>query len=55
MPELFLMFQILTEGQGDLVYSTNDVPLFIALDVNQDGNVDIVGVVDEDMDTCRIY
>ena len=50
-----LMFQILTEGQGDLVYSTNDVPLFVALDIDQDGYVDIVGVIDDEVHTCRIY
>lgn len=53
--DTFIYYQVLTEGQGDLVYSTNDVPLFIALDVDQDGVVDIMGVLDEEMGTCRIY
>jgi len=53
--DTLVYYQILTEGQADLVYSLNTVPLFIALDVDQDGEVDIMGVYDDEMGTCKIY
>lgn len=53
--DTILMFQITTEGQGDLVYATNRVPLFIALDKDQDGVAEIMGVLDEEVGDCRIY
>jgi len=54
-PDTIFMFQILTEGQGDLVYNSNDIPLFVALDLNQDGIIDVMGVYDEELGTCHLY